>query len=344
MNTQSFIQSIHKSMMRKISKSGEIKDDIVLENRLFALLCQDSTAEPRIYAQKLTEQYGYNLTGNNIIQIFRRQKMANPIERAELFVWANEIATLFAEVEKGSKDALEVYERKRKEPALQNGKHHNGQERMAILAIYEMYPELNELGDRERLHTLGNTLSKYFFYEVCDLLQNSAVNSNHNNELSQLKETNQRLKQALERSNAMLQDLQQEFAEQLELSKITELTEFFAKLNSEKYGCILDELLSLRKGMEELRKNQYELPLVINGLFVMVRKLIQFIQDSRIEPIFQPNSCKDVTAKEIEHCQYDGSPFLTDDEIKTVRVVAPGWIYKEKQIQIACPKVKEEIK
>ena len=51
-----------------------------------------------------------------------------------------------------------------------------------------------------------------------------------------------------------------------------------------------------------------------------------------------------MTAKEIEHCQYDGSPFLTDDEIKTVRVVAPGWIYKEKQIQIACPKVKEEIK
>ena len=45
----------------------------------------------------------------------------------------------------------------------------------------------------------------------------------------------------------MLQELQDEFDDQIEASKSKELAEFFSKLNSEKYGYILDELLVVRQ-------------------------------------------------------------------------------------------------
>lgn len=54
------------------------------------------------------------------------------------------------------------------------------------------------------------------------------------------------------------------------------------------------------------------------------------------------NSVHDVTAADIEFCNYDGTPFAAQDEIKSVRVISPGWIYKDKKIQISRPKVKEE--
>ena len=140
----------------------------------------------------------------------------------------------------------------------------------------------------------------------------------------------------------MLQDLQEEFEEQLEESKVREMTEFFAKLNSDRYGYILDELLQINKGAEVLRKNGYTLPLEINGMIIMLKQLIQFVKDNHIEPIMKINSIRQVLATDIEFCNYEGTPFASGNEVKTVRVVSPGWVYKDKEIQISRPKVKEE--
>jgi len=138
----------------------------------------------------------------------------------------------------------------------------------------------------------------------------------------------------------MLQDLQDEFEEQLEAGKIKELADFFAMLNSEKYGCILDELLVVRKGVDALRKSNYELPIEINGLLIMVKKLVQFVRDSHIEPMMKIDSIREVSATDIEFCNYEGSPF-DSDKTKRVKVISPGWIYKDKDLQISRPKVKE---
>ena len=141
----------------------------------------------------------------------------------------------------------------------------------------------------------------------------------------------------------MLQELQDEFDDQIEASKSKELAEFFSKLNSEKYGYILDELLVVRKGIDELRKQNYELPVEINGLLIMVKKLIQFVRDSHIEPIMKVNSVREVKATDVEFCNYEGSPFIAAEDTKKVKVISSGWIYKDKELQISRPKVKEEI-
>ncbi|MBR4027060.1 MAG: hypothetical protein IKJ01_05820, partial [Lachnospiraceae bacterium] len=243
----------------------------------------------------------------------------------------------------------------RREPALKNGKKHDSQERLIAIMLFEKYPELDIYEDREKLHLLGNTLAKYCLYEMVDGVSNTynfaqlkddkkKQQKNTPEKKLSLEEAMKKINQletTLERTNTMLSDLQDEFEEQLEESKVKELTDFFARLNSEKYGCILDELLVIRKGIDQLRKNNYELPIEINGLLIMVKKLIQFVRDSHIEPIMKVNSTHQVTASDVEFCNYEGTPFTSAEEVKTVTVVSPGWIYKDKEIQISRPKVKD---
>jgi len=339
---------IHEGMKGKAKRGEQEKEDIILENRIFKVLCSDYELGPTKCAIRLNDLYGYDLTGDEVIQIFRNRRMANPIERKEIFQWAGEVAGYFSKAIEADKNSYELFEKRRKEPALKNGKRHDSQDRIAAIMIYEKYPEIDLYHDAKRLQLLGNTLGKYFFYDMADGINEVYGFQQYSGEKKEtltyeraLKRIRQ-LENILERTNTMLQELQDEFDEQLEISKGKELADFFALLNSEKYGCILDELLVVRRGIDELRKNNYELPVEINVLLIMIKKLIQFVRDSHIEPIMKVNTIKEVKAADVEFCNYEGSPFVTMDEVKKVRVVSPGWIYKDKELQISRPKVKEE--
>lgn len=350
------IQGIHESMLKGFKKITLIKEDIVKESRVFAIICHDFDMEPSKCAIQMNEKYGYDMNGNEVIQILRNRKLSYPTERKELLQWADKVAESFAGAIEGKKDLYIEFEKKRKENFLKNGKRHDAQDRIAAIMIYEKFPEIDLFNDVNNLHSLGNTLAKYFFYEMSDAIsevygfpqyrnnkRNNKYNKNSNKmSYGQAMRKIEQLENVLERTNAMLQDLQDEFEEQLEISKVKELTDFFAKLNSEKYGCILDELLGLIKGIEKARKNGFELPVEINGLFIMVKQLAQFVRDSHIEPVMKINSIKEVTVSDIEYFNYEGSPFTTADEKKKVKVVSPGWLYKDKELQISRPKVKEE--
>ena len=348
-NVKKIMQEMHEAINRKANAS--IKKEIVMENRLFSILCHDYDIGPTACAIEMGKHYDYDLSGADVIQIFRNRRMANTNERKQLLQWAGSVAELFGKAVMGDKESYIQFEKKRKEPSLANGKKHDSQERMAAIMIYEKYPELDFAGDVEKLHILGNTLAKYYFYDIADgvndvygFVQRKGRKKTNERKLTYeqaLKKIDQ-LEILLERSNIMLKDLQDEFTEQLEISKVQEMVEFFSKLNSEKYGYILDELLLINKGVNELRKNHYELPVEINGLLIMVKKLIQFVRDNHINPIMKIYSVNNVKASDVEFCYYEGSPFANQSEEKKIRVVSPGWIYKDKEIQISRPKVKEE--
>lgn len=350
------VQEIHEALLRKVRRSGQAKDEIVMENRIFAIMCQEYDIGPTKCAIQMNEKYGYDLTGDEVIQIFRGRRMANPIERKKMMQWAEEVAALFAGAISGKEDSFEKFEKKRQESALGTGKKHASQDRVAAIMIYKKYPEIDVYNEADSIELLGDTFARYFFFDMSDAISEVYGFPQHKEgkkkpqsakpekqmTLEQALKRIEHLENSLERTNTMLQDLQDEFAEQLEASKIKELADFFAKLNSERYGCILDELLVVRKGVDELRKQNYELPIEINGLLIMVKKLIQFVRDSHIEPIMKINSIREVIASDVEFCNYDGTPFTKPEETKTVRVVSPGWVYKDKELQISRPKVKEE--
>lgn len=351
------LQGMHDAIRRKVKRGSRAKEGIVIENRIFSILCSDFDLGPTKTAIAMNDRYGYDMTGDEVVQIFRNRRMANPNDRKKLLEWADSVAVQFAGAIEGNRDAYHKFEKIRKESALKNGKKHDSQDRMAAIMIYEKYPEIDLFDDIESLHLLGNTLARYYVYDISDVIS-EVYGFPQYRDVSKKKLTTKENKKKLtyeqalrrvdqlehthERTNTMLQDLQDEFQEQLEVSKVKELADFFAKLNSEKYGCILDELLVVRKGVDELRKNNYELPIEINGLLIMVKKLVQFVRDSHIEPIMKINSIREVTASDVEFCNYEGTPFNTPEEKKTVKVVSPGWICKDKELQISRPKVREE--
>lgn len=354
--TKEVLEKIHEALLNKAGRGGAIKEDVVMENRLFAVICHDPDLGPRRCAEIMNQMYHYELSGYEIIGIFRNNRMANPVERRELFCWAGEMAEHFVGAIAGQKESFEEYEKKRKESFQENKRRHRIQERLIAVSIYEKYPKPGFKEDKELLFQLGDTLSRYFIYDISDAIGEVYGfplyrDSRHGEggerirrkyTYGQALDRIDHLENMLERNNRMLQDLQEEFEEQLAAEGARELTDFFTRLNSEKYGCILDELLVVRKGVEELRKGDFELPIEINGLLILVKKLIQFVRDSHIEPIMKTGSIRQVTAADVEFCNYEGTPFQTPEEKKQVRVISPGWIYRDKELQISRPKVKEE--
>lgn len=348
-------ENLHKKMLRKAKQAGNVKENIVLENRIFNLLCDDSGIPPTKCAIRLNETYGYNLSGDEVIQIFKRRRMANPKERKELFSWVSQVADLFVNAVTGNKNAFMEFDSKRKESAIKSIRHHDSQDRICVIMIFKRIPELFYDEDSEVINNLGNTLAKYLFYDISDAVCETygfptykETKSGLQEKLIQpsitLEEAIKRisvLEGELERTSNMLSDLQNEFSEQLIENKIKEMTDFFSKLNSEKYGCILDQLLELQKGVNELRKNGFEVPIEINGILIVIKKLIQFIKDSHIYPIMKPDSERIVKATDVEFCDYIGTPFSSETEEKIIRTLSPGWIFKDKEIQISRPRVEE---
>ncbi|MBR1805334.1 MAG: hypothetical protein IJ774_02980 [Selenomonadaceae bacterium] len=215
--------------------------------------------------------------------------------------------------------------------------------RLACLMLYVKHPELDRGNDTEIVEKCGNAHMKYFFVDWVDFLRNICINNRRNNREKRdaAQERIELLENMLNRSDMMLKDLQDEFDDKIRESHQNEMIEFFSLLNSEKYGCILDAVLSVRNGVRKLRKENVQLPPEIGGLLILIERLAHFIRDNKINPILKPGSVQDMRFDEVEACDYEGSPFDTTDQIKHVKVLSPGWFYQNKDVQIARPRLKE---
>ncbi len=341
---QKVLEEIHNKMGEKLRRTRQSRN-VILENQIFSMMCNDFNLSPARCKSELNYKYGYDLSIDDVIRILRNRKMSNPNERKELFEWAEKVATYYAGAIVGDKENFEKFDKIRKAPALKNGKKIPSQGRIATLMIYNRYPEIDIFRDAANLQYFNDTIAKYFFYDISDaivftydfLTFKNEKKLTHEEALKKIAQ----LENTLERTDSMYQELQDEFDEQIKTSKTNELVEFFSLLNSDKYGCILDELLAINKGVNELRKKNYDLPVEINGLLIMVKKLAQFIRDNNINPIKKIDSIEEVKASDIEFCNYEGSAFINANDVKKVKVISPGWIYKEKGIQISRPKVRE---
>ena len=346
----------HDAVCDRTITQRQLNEEITTENKLFLILCEDHSCTPDAAACKMKSQFDIELSSVDVIQMLRKQIMANPNERKQLFDWAEAVTDLFEKAIQGDRTAYDQFQKKRKEAAVNKSRKHKAQERIVMLMLYQKHPELDMHEDIRIVCLMGNTLAKYLFYDMCDAVGIVYGFPIYKEKKTQEKQaghlktiTNEeavayisQLEVRLERSNAMLQELQNEFDEQLADSKVKELTDFFVRLNSEQYGCILDELIQIRKGVDRLRKEKSELPMEINGLLILVKQLIHFVRDSHIEPILKIGAVQEVTAADIQYYSYEGSPFTSPEERKSVKVILPGWIFMDKQVQISRPRVKEK--
>lgn len=350
---KNILQEFHRKVGEKAGRFKRISNDIVLENMLLQVLCANIKLSPVVCAERIFNKYAFSCSVDDIIRIYRDYKINTLEKRTEVFEDATALAVLLEKSINGSKQSMELYYGAYKKFME---KKHERNNRIILAMVLQNIPELLQEDDRELILNLGNTMCKYLLYDIENAISATyGFNVYSGGSDKKPAEKPQQLEQkdflqkisslesALEQSNLLLSDLQNEFDERLEAVKLQEMSDFFGRLNSDKYGCILDELLELRKGIDAIKKSGYSLPLEINGLLIMVRKLVQFVRDSHINPILKPNSVRCVKAADVEFWNYDGSAFASSEEEKRVMVISPGWIYTEIQVQISRPKVKEVI-
>lgn len=138
---------------------------------------------------------------------------------------------------------------------------------------------------------------------------------------------------------SMFDDLKDSVEESAEEAKKIAVSDFFASLNAQEYGNILDNLLTVEKRLNDLRINNIRLPQEAIPLSIIFKQLIRFVKDYGIEPIETVGRVFDASYHDISFLNYQGEPYQGDDEIKNLQVAAPGWRYKD--IVISLPTVRE---
>lgn len=348
---KAIMADFHKAVEERWTKDDE---ENLLMSRILEEVIKEPAIEPRNCADILNSKYSYNLLGNDVINQYRKRFLANPKEREAIIEWGRKVESYFESALLGDKEAFYEFNSERKINVLKTSDgSRNPQNYVLLNMLFRDYPEIDIFKDSKKIRNLSVIPCKFLFFDLVDIIAEhygfSALRSPKSRpakieeklSIEQLKRKVDLLETKLERTSLMMKELEDDFASQLDATKTQELTQFFSNLNSEKYGFILDELLLLRKGVDELRKNNYEVPMELNGVLIMIKKLIQFVRDSHINPIMKVNSISSVKASDIEFCNYEGSPFTSKDEVKQVKVVSPGWIFSDKDIQISIPHVKE---
>jgi len=110
---------------------------------------------------------------------------------------------------------------------------------------------------------------------------------------------------------------------------------FFSKLNSEKYGYLMDTIASANY----LFAQKKEVPKEYNTFLLFTNVFLLCCKDFGVEQILPIGKEFVITKMEaVKKYKYFGEPFK-DKERKRVTVVFPGWKYKNKIISL--PTVKE---
>lgn len=349
---EKIVQIVHNKVEEKSKRFLRLSNDLILENMVLRLLAEDSSRSPKNCRDILRENCYMDCSMEDILRVFRDYKINSIEKRKNVLGTVADMVSLMDKAMQGDAKSLLSFKDAFKTMISDDKVRCSRRYSNLILAfLYQKITVLAIGNDKEEILNFGSTVAKYLIWDIVDAVK-SVYKSSGNKRENKRKVINieeyeralgrmEELERAWQQTDMLLNDLQKEFDERIEAAKLQEMTEFFGKLNSEKYGYILDELLVLRKGMEVIRQNGYELPLEINGLLIMVKKLIQFVRDNHINPMVRPDSVQNVRVSDVEFWDYEGSPFMNVEEEKTVKVISPGWIYSDKDVQISRPKVKE---
>ena len=330
-----FIEDSHKQLSSRQKKlPSRDKFDFVTESRVIKILSGESSLDSRACARKLNARYGTSIHEEDVLRVFRHAALSTAENRKKLFNWSNSVADAFAQalISKTEQD-FKAYKSKLPE----RSEFHR---RVVVLTIYEKFPELNVYGDAEIIEEFGNLYAKYYLFDLNELLA-TACNVRDTRKKKTAQSEVEQLKSSLKKAEMEIADLQEDFEKRLEESRQNEMIDFFADLNSDRYGNILDAVLSARQGIRELKRKGITLPPEISGLFVLVNQMAQFIRDNGINPIMSVGAEREMTLAEVEASDCDGVSFNSAEETKRVKVISPGWFYKNKDIKISRPRLIE---
>ncbi|MDR3238688.1 MAG: hypothetical protein LBT44_01180 [Clostridiales bacterium] len=334
------LKKVNDTIQKRVKQTREHDNqNIILENKILSEYCLSPDLEPtdiaKLMNRKLdTDEY----TGRKLIDTLRLIKLTNIGERTQILKKGVEMGEIVLRCLYGEMPAFDAFVKNKK--AFHD--HHSSLARIALMSAFQRHSQLRALPCHEGIFCLGQVYSKYCLLEIMENTKYEYTKKSDAPKSAEAFEDKLRLtEEQLHSTNEMLGELQTEFEERMRESKQEELTQFFALIHSEIYGFILDSLFSARAGLDELKKQNYTLPVEINGLSILIRRIIQFVRDAGISPILRIGDIMTVESGDIENYIYEGSPFANEKEKKRVEVASPGWTFKDRGIQFSRPQIKE---
>ena len=331
-----FLPEIEQIM---IETAGKQRKGFMEENLVLSLCCEDPDAQPRMIAERYNAAAkGNSKNGNDIIRVFRQCKLEKIQERIHLLRESKEIAkSIWKAMEKNDFSQLDTIR-----ATLDR---HVQKRRVILLSLTAFWRP----GLSANAYQSAMKMNKDFAGECLDtILDLLALRGRAAGESSEKKtlsaeayeEEIYRLNASLNRANNLVARLQDSYEEQINEIRAEEEARMILQLNSEKYGYILDLLLTAQDGIRQLRKKG-DIPFEIKSVKSLVRRLQEFVEDCGVTPMLEMGEELSVLAKEIDGYSYDGAPFKSSGELKNVVVISPGWEIQEKGIVISYPRVKE---
>ena len=158
--------------------------------------------------------------------------------------------------------------------------------------------------------------------------------------LESIKLERDQYKSSLKLIQKSLDELSEKLKEETQNIASEQIRDFFVSLNSAKYGNFLDKIPLTEELLKDIRKNDkdFDIPQEVKRVLIFIKSVIKFIKDQGITPMQEINRVFEGTAEDIAEMDYVGEEFI-DDEVKKLRVIAPG--YKYKDLIISIPKVEE---
>lgn len=310
--------------------------------------------------------------------LFLLKKMGiNSQEKREKFIsQVRELADLFLKMSNGDKESYKLFSEKYQEyafPKTDESHFARSIPRGVIVYLFEMseefkvfkikYPIINTISVKyskylidDFKYYLGVALGLRKKKNALDLLEDTKTmvtdissedapktdeTLSEDSELERLKFERDNLKSSLLFIQNNFNELREKIEEEAFEAKKISIGEFFVTLNSEKYGKFLDKVPYAEELLTKIRKEKLErdVPPEIKTVLMFIKQVIKFIKDSGIEPIEEYSKTFTGTADDIAHMNYNGEPFFSDDEVKELKIEAPGYRYRD--ITISIPTVSE---
>lgn len=322
-------------IIREVSKKQ--RKAFYEENRILSIIGENPQMEPRACAQIYDERYGLTIennimTGDYVISILKKSFMAHITERQALYQKAEKYASdIISLLSADSSDGRTLDKLGIGSSASDKFK------RLVMLYIASRWKQLRNSDE----YKLVIKLNKSFLAECYDSIVDCINDFYSETEIDSYKRELILLERKLKIANKTIESLQDSFEEELSDCKAEEQRILISKLNSEKYGYLLDMIDNAQNGLKELRKKRIDIPYEIASVSIIIRNLLKFVADCDITPIMEKGDIITVNAQDAERFIYEGTPFSDDAEEKMVRIISTGWEIKSRGIVISNPRIRE---
>lgn len=162
------------------------------------------------------------------------------------------------------------------------------------------------------------------------------------NELEQLRFMNNNYKNSLELVQAMLDELNETIDETAADAKTAAIASFYATMNSEEYGNLLDSLELVERRLAAIKEQKIKLPPQVLPMTIVFKQLLRFVRDCGIMPIDTTGREFTTEVEGLANYTYIGEAYTRAGETKTVVVERPGWKFEDTVISLPTVREKED--